>query len=99
MVRKYINSPEIHQLRKNIIKIFKEIDFKFDIETNFKIVHILDMTFNLINGSYKPYKNLKNAMLYINKNSNHPSQIIKKLPITTDYAEILQTRRYFAHQK
>ena len=34
MVQKYINGPEIDQLRKKIIKIFKEIDFKIDIETN-----------------------------------------------------------------
>ena len=40
------------------------------------------MTFNLINGSYKPYKKAKNTLFYINKNSNHPPQIIKKLPKT-----------------
>ena len=37
------------------------------------------MTFNLINGSYKPYKKPNDTLLYINKNSNHPPQIIKKL--------------------
>ena len=40
------------------------------------------MTFNLINGSYNPYKKPKDTLLYINKNSNHPPQIIKKLPKT-----------------
>ena len=38
------------------------------------------MTFNLINRSYKPYKNPIETLLYINKNSNHPLQMIKKLP-------------------
>ena len=38
------------------------------------------MTFNLINGSYKPYKKPNDTLLYINKNSNHPPQITKKLP-------------------
>ena len=55
---------------------------KINIETNLKIANFLDMTFNLINGSYNPYKNPNDTLLYINKNSNHPPQIIKKLPKT-----------------
>ena len=82
MIQQYINGQQIDQLHQKIIKIFKEIGFKTDIETNLKIVNFLDMTFNLINGSYKPYKKAKNTLLYINKNSNHPPQIIKKLPKT-----------------
>ena len=80
MIQKYVNGQQIDQLHKKIIKIFKEIGFKIDIETNFKIVDFLDITFNLINGSYKPYKKPNDALLYINKNSNHPPQIIKELP-------------------
>ena len=38
-------------MRKKIIKIFKEIGFKIDIKTNLKIVNFSDMTFNLINVS------------------------------------------------
>ena len=82
MIQEYINGQQIDQLRKIIIKIVKEIGFKIDIETNLKIVNFLDMTFNLINVSYKPYKKPVDTLLYINKNSNHPPQIIKKLPKT-----------------
>ena len=63
----------------NFISMFLS---KIKIETNLKIVNFLDMTFNLINGSYNPYKKPKDTLLYINKNSNHPPQIIKKLPKT-----------------
>ena len=80
MIQEYINGQQIDQLRKKIIKIFKESGFKTDIETNLKIVNFLDMTFNLINDSYKPYKKPNETLLYINKNSNHPPQIIKKVP-------------------
>ena len=88
----FLESSQIDQLRKKIIKIFKETGFKIDIETDLKIVNFLDMTFNLINGSYKPYKKPNDTLLYIDKNSNHPPQIIKKCQnqSTTDYAEILQ---------
>ena len=67
MIQEYINGQQIDQLRKKIIKIFKEIGFKIDIETNLEIVNFLDMTFNLINGSYKPYKKPNATLLYINK--------------------------------
>ena len=50
MIQEYIYDKQIDQLRKKILEIFKEIGFKIDIETNLKIVHFLDMTFNLING-------------------------------------------------
>ena len=82
MIQKYINDQEIEQLCQKIMKIFQEIGFKIDIETNLKIVNFVDMTFNQINGSYKPYKKPNDKLLYINKNSNHPPQIIKKLPKT-----------------
>ena len=34
----------------------------------------------LNNGTYRPYKNPNNLLLYINKSSNHPPQIINQLP-------------------
>ena len=81
MIQEYINDQQINQLHKKIIKLFKEIGFKIDIETNSKIVDFLDVTFSMINGSYKPYKK---PLLYINKNTNHPPEIIKKLPKTVN---------------
>ena len=81
-IQEYKNCQQIDQLRQKIIKIFNEIGFKIDIETNLKIVNFLDMTFNLINISHKPYKKPNNTLLYINKNSNDPPQIIKKSPKT-----------------
>ena len=79
IIQEYINGQQIDHLCKNITKNFTEIGFKIDIETNLEIVDFLDITFNLINGSCKPYKKPNDTLLYINKNSNHPPQIIKKL--------------------
>ena len=79
MIQKYISGQQIDQLRKKVIKIFKKIGFKIDIETNLKIVDFLDITLNLINGSYKPYIKPNDALLYIDKDSNHPPQIINEM--------------------
>ena len=82
MIQEYINGHQIDKLRQEIMKTFKEIGFKIGIETNLKITDLLDVTFNLINGSYKPYKKSNDTLLHVNKNSNHPPQIIKELPKT-----------------
>ena len=82
MKQEYINGQQIGNLRKKIVKIFKENSFKIDIEIHSKIVDFLGMTLSLINGSYKPYEKPNDTLLYVNKNSNYPPQIIKKLPKT-----------------
>ena len=77
-----VNGQQIDHTRKNIIRIFKDIGFDIDIETNSKEVHFLDITFNLNNGIYKPYKKPNDRLLYINKSSKYPPQIINQLPKT-----------------
>ena len=68
------------RVRKNVIKIFKQVGFKIEIQTHLKIVNFLDVTFNLANGTYRPYKKANESLLYINTSSNHPPQVIKQLP-------------------
>ena len=48
-----VNGQQTDRMRKNIIKIFKDTGFAIDVETNLKIV---DFTFNLNNGTCRPYK-------------------------------------------
>ena len=67
-------------MRKNIIKTIKGIGFAIDVEHNYKIADFLDITFNLNNGTYRPYKKPNDLLLYINKSSNHPPEIINQLP-------------------
>ena len=66
--------------RKAIIKVFKDIGFSIDIQTNLKEVDFLDVTLNLQNGTYRPYKKANDKLLYNHSSSNHPPQIIKQLP-------------------
>ena len=44
------------RIRKDIIEIFQNTGFKIEIKTNLHIVDFLDVTFNLLDGTYKPYK-------------------------------------------
>ena len=75
-----LTGPQTDKTSKDIIKIFKEIGFKIEIKTNLKQVDLLDVTFNLNNSTYQPYKKEDNQLLYINTSSNHPPSIIKQIP-------------------
>ena len=75
-----LNGQQMDKKRKAIIKIFKDIGFSIDIQTNLKEVAFLDVTLKLQNGTYHPYKKPNKKLLYIHSSSNHPPQIIKQLP-------------------
>ena len=70
------------RIRKGIIEIFKNAGFKIKRKINLHIVDFLDVTFDLLDGTYKSYKKLNDQLLYVNTSSNHPPQIIKQLPIS-----------------
>ena len=40
--------------------------FNIEIKTNLHIVDFLDVTFNLLDGTYKPYKKPNDQILYVN---------------------------------
>ena len=71
----------MNKKRKIIIKIFKDISFSIDIQTNIKEVHFIDVTLNLQNGTYRSYKKSNDKLLCIHSLSNDPPQIIKQLQI------------------
>ena len=64
--------------KKNFQSLFKKYRLQIIIQCNKKVV---DVTFNLKDGTYKPYHKPDNKISYINIQSNHPPNIIKQLPI------------------
>ena len=74
-----INKQQTDRVRKKIISIFKNIDFKIEIVTNLTEVDFLDVTFSLENNTYRPYKKPNDKLIYIDVSSNHPPQIKKQL--------------------
>ena len=59
-----ISDPESDRIRK----------------TNLRIGDFLDVTFNLTTVVYKPYSKPNSQTIYINVNSNHSPNIIKRIP-------------------
>ena len=83
-VLKNKSGPQSEQVKKNIQKIFKDHGLDIIIQCNMKIVNYLDVTFNLNDGTYKPYTKPNNEIKYIHKNSNHPPSVIRQIPLSIE---------------
>ena len=71
---------QAEKLKKDLCLIFKKHGLNITAETNKKVTHFLDVTFDLTTGKYSPYNKPNNIPSYIHTQSNHPPCIIKQLP-------------------
>ena len=83
-VFKDISGPESERIKKGITKIFKKHGLLLEITSNKKQVDYLDITFDLTNGTYKPFKKPNGELHYVNAESNHPPSILKQIPISIE---------------
>ena len=83
-----LSGPAGDKIRKQIIKLFKDNDLRITIDMNLNIVNFLDCTFDLSKNVFHPYKKENNQLLYINRESNHPPNIKKQLPIMIENASL-----------
>ena len=83
-VLKNKSGPQSEKVKKNIQKIFKGHGLDSIIKCNMKVVNYLDVTFNLNGGTYKPYIKPNNEFKYINKNSNHPPNVIRQISLSIE---------------
>ena len=74
-----ISKPKVERKKKLILKTFKQCRLAVTIECNLKPVNFLDITFDLQNNGYKPYRKANDKPTNINKSSNHPLSIFKQL--------------------
>ena len=83
-VLKNKSGPQSEQVKKNIQKIFKEHGLDIILQCNMKIVSYLDVTFNLNDGTYKPYTKPNNEIKYLHEDSNHPLSVIRQIPLSLE---------------
>ena len=76
------SSPEIERKKKQIIQTFKSCGLNITVKTNLKTVDFLDVRLDLVNNTYQPYREPNSETVYINKDSNHPPNILKYLTKT-----------------
>ena len=87
--------------RKELHKCFEQFGLKITAEANLHVVNFLDVTFDLNNGKFKPYRKPNDDPLYINRHSNHPPSIIKQLPtsINKRISALSADEQTFQHHK
>ena len=72
---------KIEKTKQKVSQVFKSNGLKITIDANKKIVNFLDVTFNLTNGSYKPYIKPNDKLSYVHQQSNHPPALLKNIPL------------------
>ena len=98
---KRMPGPSLDRIRKEIIKLFQDNGLKITIETSMKTVDFLDVTLNLINEDYKPYKKPNDKLLYVNNQSNHPKTVLKHIPksVSERLSNISSSKKIFEEAK
>ena len=71
-------------MKKKLQRLFKEYDLEITAESNLKIANYLDVTFNLKDGTFRPYHKPDDQIQYIHTESNHPPNIIKHIPASIE---------------
>lgn len=72
---------EIEKNKKEVSNVFKSNGLKITIDANKKIVHFLDVTFDLTDESYKPYMKPNNKLSYVHRQSSHPPALLKNISL------------------
>ena len=83
-VFKNTSGPQNERTKKKLQKIFKDKGLDIIVQCNMKVVDYLDITFNLEDGSFRPYRKPDDETMYIHVESDHPPNIIKQLPISIE---------------
>ena len=83
-VFKNASGSRSERIKKDIQRIFHDKGLSVEIQCNKKVVDFLDVTLNLNDGSFRPYRKPEDIINYIHADSDHPPSIIKQLPFSVE---------------
>ena len=91
---------QLETIKKNLQKPFKDFGLEIAAESNLKIANYLDVTLNLNDGSFRPCDKPDDIIQYINKEFNHPPNLIKHLQasIEKQLSNNSFDKKYFKNQ-
>ena len=78
------SGTQLEKMKKKFQRLFKEYYLEITAESNPKIVNYLDVTFNVKDGTFRPYHKPGDQIRYIHTESNHPPNIIKHIPASIE---------------
>ena len=72
--------PKREKIIKDLHKLFRSHGLKITITSTGPVASYLDVTMDLSDGTYRPYRKPNDSPVYINAASNHPPSIWKHVP-------------------
>ena len=64
-----ISGPQSERIKEELLKLLKvEFGMNITIDTNLKMVNFLEVTFNLLRGTFQPYTKTNSQQTYISVN-------------------------------
>ena len=67
-------------IRKGLHQLFANLGLKITVVTGTTEVDFLDVTLDLAKEKFRPYRKPNDKPLYVNVESNHPPNVLKKIP-------------------
>ena len=77
-----LSRHNIERKKNEIIKIFKSFRLSITLTTNVTSGNHLDVNFDSTKYIYKPYRKPNDEPVYINRHSNHPSNIARQITLS-----------------
>ena len=71
---------DTENIKKEICRIFNSNGLRITIEANKRTINFLDITFNLDQGTYRPFTKPNTKLLYVHRESNHSPVTTKNIP-------------------
>ena len=75
------NPSEIERIKKKLHKIFEKESLKITTESGQSGTDFLNLYLDLKNNSYRQWKKPNNEPIYVHKDSNHPPNVKKHIPL------------------
>ena len=79
-VYKSMRGIHVDKMRKDLHKLFAEHELKITADFRCHRVDFLDVTFDIQEDTYKPFRKPNDTPSYIHKHSNHPPHILQQIP-------------------
>ena len=88
---------QTEKLRQAIIRVCNDHKLKITIEVGLTKVNFLDVTLDLSEGTYRPYRKPGDKPLYVDSWSNHPPRVLQNIPtgINRRLCEISSNKEVF----
>ena len=72
--------PNREKIIKDLHKLFRSHGLKITIASTGPVANYLDVTLDLYDGTYRPYRKPNDSPVYINAATNHSASILKHVP-------------------